>query len=49
MICIKCRAAGTANSVGDVQVAVMFHQSVSSQIVVVSIRQENTSKSSAIH
>ncbi len=26
MICIKCRAAGTANSVGDTQIAVMFHQ-----------------------
>lgn len=25
MICNKCRAAGTANSVGDVSIAVMFH------------------------
>ena len=25
MICVKCRAAGTANSVGDVSIAVMFH------------------------
>ena len=25
MICVKCRAAGTANSVGDTSIAVMFH------------------------
>ena len=26
MICMKCRAAGTANSVNDIAIAVMFHE-----------------------
>lgn len=26
MICTKCRAAGTANSVGDTAIAVMLHE-----------------------